>query len=640
MFQVDYDFSEKIFSRRAFVIGGLQFFGLSVLAGRLAWLQIAQGKQYKTLSDKNRINIKILAPSRGQIVDRFGVPLAINTENYRVLVIPEQTQDIENSLKVLQEFVFVEESDIERVLKESKKSSKFIPLTIKEDLTWDEVARIEVNLPDLPGLFIDVGERRTYPYGQATAHVVGYVRDVAKEDLEDNDPMLRIPGFKIGKTGVEKVFDDEIRGEAGAVEVEVNVVGREVRELRRQNAVRGDRVTLTLDGELQRYTQEVLSQHRSASAIVMDAITGAIYSMASHPSFDPENFVRGLSREKWEAMMDDPGLPQTNKVIAGLYPPGSTFKMVTALAGLEAGVISKYTTAFCPGYYKLGRDKFHCWKKEGHGTVNLDSALAESCDVYFYKMSTDVGMEKIADMSRRFGLGATLDFEITGEKPGLITDKHWKRETFGKPWYPGETIVSSIGQGDIRTTPLQLAVMTARMVNGGYAVKPWVTGYVGNRSITQSTLERVAVSEEHLKAVLKGMDMVVNSPRGTAYASRITNPEWKMGGKTGTAQVRRITKEQRLLGVRNEDLPWEQRHHALFVGYAPVESPRYVCSVVVEHGVGGSKAAAPLAQALLERVQQRNPAATKMQPEFNEITDATAQPASIVTNKNFLGEWE
>lgn len=640
MFQVDYDFNEKIFSRRAFVIGGLQFFGLSVLAGRLAWLQIAQGKQYKTLSDKNRINIKILPPSRGQVVDRFGVPLAINTENYRVLLIPEQTPDIEESLKSLQEFVFVDEQDIARVLKDSKKSSKFIPLTVKEDLTWEEVARVEVNLPDLPGLFIDVGERRTYPYGPATAHVVGYVRDVAKEDLEDNDPLLRIPGFKIGKTGVEKVFDDEIRGEAGAVEVEVNVVGREVRELRRQNSVSGDRVTLTIDGELQRFTQEVLSQHKSASAVVMDAMTGAIYSMASHPAFDPEIFVRGLSQERWEAMMDDPGLPQINKAIAGVYPPGSTFKMITALAGLEAGVINKYTTTFCPGHYELGRDRFHCWKKQGHGRVNLDSAMAESCDVYFYKMATDVGIDKIAEMARRFGLGSTLDFELTGEKAGLITDKQWKRERFGEPWYPGETIVSSIGQGGIKTTPLQLAVMTARLVNGGYAVKPWMTGYVGNKSLIRGATEKVDVSEAHLKTVLKGMDMAVNHPKGTAYASRIRNKELKMGGKTGTAQVRRITREQRLLGVKNEDLPWKQRHHALFVGYAPVEKPRYVCSVVVEHGVGGSKAAAPIAQALLERVQKRDPAATKMQPEFNEITDVMAQPASIDTSKTLLGGWD
>ncbi len=611
------DYSEKSFSRRAFFIGGLQLFGLTILGVRLAWLQIVQGGRYKTLSDKNRINIRMLAPSRGDIVDRFGVPLAVNTQNYRVLIIPEQVDDLEGALRALQKIIHIEENDVRRVIKNSSRSAKFIPLKIKEDLTWEEVAKIEVNLPDLPGLSIDVGDIRTYPYRGATAHIVGYVRAVSQKDLaNNNDPILKLPDFKIGKTGIEKIYDLDLRGKAGALEVEVNVIGREVRELKRKDALAGNRITLTIDGELQRFTQDILSRHKSASAVIMDAHSGAIYAMASHPSFDPNMFVRGLSQETWQTMLDDPALPQTNKAIAGQYPPASTFKMITALAGLKAGVINKRTKVFCSGSYEYGSDKFHCWKKHGHGNVDLFSALAESCDVYFYKMATEVGIDAIADMARRFGLGDRLGFELNGEAAGLITDKAWKRKRFGKRWYAGETIVSSIGQGGMRATPLQLAVMTARMVNGGKAVKPWITGYSGDEFLGNEGWSDMGISKADLKLVMRGMDMVVNDKNGTAYKSRIEEESWQMGGKTGTAQVQRITKTQRKLGVKNEDLPWKQRHHALFVGYAPISNPRYVCSVVVEHGVGGSSAAAPLAKELLKQVQMRDPAITQMQPEL------------------------
>lgn len=611
------EYSERIFSRRAFVIGGLQVLGLCILGGRLAWLQVAQGKRYKMLSDKNRINIKMLAPLRGQIVDRFGVPLAVNIENYRIMIVREQVDDLETALRALQKIVYIDEDDIARVIHETSRTAKFIPLPVKENLTWEEVARIEVRLPDLPGVFIDKGYIRSYPYLDSTAHVVGYVRRVSQKDLEgnDDDPLLRLPGFKIGKTGIERVYDEALRGKAGASEVEVNVIGREVRELKRKNATQGERVTLTIDGELQRFTQEILARHRSASAVIMDAHNGAVYAMASHPAFDPNTFVRGLSNDEWAQIRDDIANPQTNKAIAGQYPPGSTFKMITALAGLEAGVITKNTTVFCPGHYELGRDKFHCWKKSGHGRVDLDMALAQSCDTYFYKMATDVGIDKIAEMARRFGLGEQLGIELAEEKPGLIPDKKWKLGRMGRKWQPGETIVASIGQGYILTTPLQLAVMTARLVNGGFEVKPWITGYKGDTFLGKQKGETLGISDVYLNLVRKGMNMVVNDTRGTAHGSRIKIAGQEMAGKTGTAQVRRITKEQRLAGVKNEDLPWEQRHHALFVGYAPADNPRYVCAVVVEHGVGGSSAAAPLAKELLEHVQSRDPARTQMQPE-------------------------
>ncbi|MCK5374399.1 MAG: penicillin-binding protein 2, partial [Alphaproteobacteria bacterium] len=442
-------------------------------------------------------------------------------------------------------------------------------------------------------------------------------------DLEADDPVLRLPGFRIGKTGIEKVYDKKMRGKPGAAEVEVNVVGREVRELKRKEALYGKRVTLTIDGELQRITQETLSVHKSASAVIMDAYSGAIYAMASHPSFDPNMFVCGLTTEEWGAITEDSTHPQTNKAISGQYPPGSTFKMITALAGLETGVINRNTIVRCSGHYKYGKSRYHCWKYAGHGNMNLETALQESCDVYFYKLATEIGIDAIADMARRFGFGSRLGLELGQEKPGLIPDIAWKKKTRGRPWYPGETIISSIGQGHILSTPLQLAVMTARLVNGGLAVKPWMTGYVGDQYLGHDNWDSLDVNPKHLELVCRGMERVVNSIKGTAHASRISTEGMEMGGKTGTSQVQRITAEQRRLGIKNKDLPWKQRHHALFVGYAPIGDPRYVCSVVVEHGVGGSLAAAPLAKILLEQTQLRDPASTLLQPDILKENEAS-----------------
>lgn len=604
----------KLFTRRAFVIGGMQASILAVLGGRLAYLQVSQGNRYKTLADRNRINLKMLAPARGQIVDRFGVPLAVNSQNFRVLVIPEQTSNLEKSLRSLQGVIDVEEKDITRAMKESKKLPKFAPIEIKDNLTWDQVAKIEVNLPDLPGLSTDVGEIRNYPFGAATSHLIGYVGAVDKSEIE-SDPILSLPGFKIGKTGIEKRFDTELRGQAGASEVEVNVIGREVRELKRIESGQGKRVTLSVDGELQRFAQARLATEQSASAVVMDAHTGAVYALASHPSFDPNDFTRGIPAELWEELLANPAHPLTNKAIAGQYPPASTFKMITALAGLSTGKIYPGRTVYCPGHYDLGSTRFHCWKKGGHGTVDVYRALQYSCDTYFYQIGSEAGIEKIAETARLFGLGEKTDFDLPQERSGLVPDKDWKRANMAEQWHPGETIVASIGQGYLLATPLQLATMTARLVNGGYAVKPWVTGYAGDVSHMKESWPKMNIPDDQLEIVKKGMELVVNDQRGTAYGSRIKEPGYEMAGKTGTAQVRRITKEQRRAGVKNEDLAWSSRHHALFVGYAPYTNPRYVAAVVVEHGVGGSKTAAPIVKDLLLEVQLRDPAKTPIKLE-------------------------
>lgn len=611
----------ETFTRRAFVIGAGQGLILAVLGGRLAYLQIAQGAQYKTMAENNRINVKLLAPSRGQIVDRFGVPLALNNQDFRVVLIPEQTDDMKKALEKLSTMIHLDERQIQKALNLAKKSTKFTPIEVRDNLTWDEVATIEVNLTDLPGISTEVGEIRTYPFGDATAHMIGYVGSVAKGEVTE-DPLLKLPGFRIGKTGIEKSLDNELRGSAGTAEMEVNVLGREVRQLKNNPPVPGKRITLTIDADLQFNMQERLVETKSASAVVMDVNNGAVYALCSFPSFDPNHFTRGISAERWEELLADPAYPLTNKAIAGQYPPGSTFKMVTALAALEAGVISEHTTTFCPGHYDLGRDKFHCWKQGGHGTLNLVQALAQSCDTYFYKLAVDLGIDRIAAMARKLGMGDKLGFELSEERPGLMPDKNWKLGQYGESWQPGETIVASIGQGYILSTPLQLAVMTSRLVNGGYAVKPWIVGYTGDKPGGQPQWPKIDINPKYLALVREGMAAVVNHERGTAHGSRLKAPdiaELKMGGKTGTAQVKRITKQERALGIKNETLPWRYRHHALFVGYAPLDNPRYACAVVIEHGGGGSAAAAPVARDLLTLTLQRDPGARAIKPPGNQV---------------------
>lgn len=601
--------SVKSYTRRALFISALQLVLLSVLGGRLAWLQIVKGEKYHTLSEKNRIDLKMLAPSRGNIVDRTGKKLVVNDDNFRVVVVPEQAKDLEATLWKLADYITLDERIIRKILRQSKKQARYLPLEVKDQLTWKEVAAIEVNLPDFAGVSVEVGDIRQYQMAEAFAHVTGYVGVVNKSELASGDRVLRLPGFRIGKDGLEKYYDHEMRGKAGQAQVEVNVVGREVRELSRVPPMVGKEITLSLDAELQLHTYERLSKEISASAVVMDVHSGAIYSMASFPSFDPNLFTRGLPLDVWEEWRTNPGHPLSNKAISGQYPPGSTFKMITALAGLQTGHINHRETQHCSGHYDMGRDRFHCWKRSGHGNMNLVNALGQSCDTYFYKYSTEIGIDKIADVAQQFGLGHKCGIGLPAERPGLVPNKDWKYGRFGTRWQPGETIVASIGQGYLLSTPLQLAVMTSRMVNGGYAVEPWLTGLVGQEMRHLTKWEKMNVQPWHLNVLKQGMENVMMGALGTARAAQIENPAFAFAGKTGTSQVRRISAAQRLSGISQAELDWKHRHHALFVGYAPYKNPRYACAVVVEHGESGSAAAAPVARDLLLMAQKINPAA-------------------------------
>jgi len=597
----------RLLTRRAAVLGGIKLAGLSALVGRLYYLQVVESARYTMLAEENRISLRLVAPSRGAIVDRFGTPLAVNQQNYRVVVVAERTRNVQDTLDKISKIVPLTDGDRRRVMRELHRRRRFVPVTVRENLTWEQVATIEMNTPDLPGVAIEVGEIRHYPHADATAHILGYVGAVSESEL-NGDPVLSLPGFRIGKAGIEKFHEKALRGTAGTSQLEVNAVGRVIRELSRDEGQPGREVQLTIDVGLQRFMQERLSQETSASAVVMDVHTGGIYGLCSHPSYDPNQFTMGINAELWEELLSNPATPLNNKAVAGQYPPGSTFKPVVALAALESGLISRNHTVFCPGHMDLGDHRFHCWKKGGHGTVDTVGALRHSCDVFFYDVARRIGIDRIAEMAHRFGMGQPTGLDLPHERAGLIPSVEWKKGALGKSWSPGESLIASIGQGYVLSTPLQLAAMTARLANGGYAVKPHLTKQIKALSSEQVIWPTLGVKKENLDLVMRGMFEVTNAPNGTAYRSRITEPGFEMAGKTGSAQVRRITMAERSTGVKkNEDLPWRERDHALFIAFAPVDAPRYACSVFVEHGGGGSLVAAPIARDILLECQKRDP---------------------------------
>ena len=602
----------KIFSRRSIVLFGGKTVLLSGLVGRMYYLQIIEGEKYKTLADENRISLKLIAPKRGRILDRFGRPMAVNQQNYRVLLIPENTKDVDFSLMQLGKVIPISSHDVQRVKREIKRRRRFLPVIIRENMVWEDVARIEVNAAEMPGITIDVGETRFYPDGTQAASVLGYVSGVSEKDLT-GDPLLELPGFRIGKAGMEKVHDLALRGKSGTTQVEVNAFGRQIRELERREGLPGAETWLTIDMELQKFVTKRLGDE-AASAVVMDIHTGEVLTLASTPTFDPNAFNRGLSQAEWKALASNPRSPLNNKAIAGQYSPGSTFKMVVALAALEKGVVTANSKFFCTGELELGDSTFHCWERRGHGSMDMLSAITQSCDVYFYEIAKRTGIDRISAMARRLGMGQILDIELAGEKKGLMPTRAWKKKAKRVSWQQGETLLAGIGQGFILTTPLQLAVMTARLANGGKAVKPHLTKQVVPFDVADPVVpeipefKSIGIHPPHLNMIKKAMGAVSNSPYGTAYRSRIKEPGFQLAGKTGTVQVRRITKAERETGVKkNKDLEWRERDHALFVGYAPLKNPRYAVSVVVEHGGGGSSIAAPIAKDILMEVQRRDP---------------------------------
>ncbi len=599
----------RVFARRALVVGVGQLAAFGALGVRLHHLQIRDAPQFALHAEDNRVSQRLLTPARGRIFDRGGGALADNVPVYRVWIVREQARDVEAVLRALAGLIHLPEAAAAEIVAQAHARAAFVPIPVRGDLSWDEVARVAVHAPDLPGIMLDAGLVRRYPHGPEFAHVLGYVGPVNERELqESDDALLRVPDLRIGKSGIERRYDTALRGRAGLMQMEVNAVGREIRELRRRPGTGGQDVELTIDDDLQRYAHRRLASELSASAVVMDVLTGEVLAMVSVPSFEPRAFANGVSHAQWNEWRDDPRAPLVNKATAGQYPPGSTFKMMTALAALELGIIDSDTRFYCPGFLSMGRSRFHCWRAGGHGALAVTQGLAQSCDVFFYEAGKRVGIDNLASMARLFGLGGPTGIDLPNEQKGLMPTRAWKEQAFDEPWQPGETVVCSIGQGYVSATPLQLAVMTARIANGGFAVTPWLVRRPLGDGAAVSPAPRLPVSPSSIALVKQGMFEVVNGQRGTARQQKLLSEIDQMAGKTGTSQVKRITPAERAAGLhKRKDKPWRDRHHALFVAFAPFAAPRYAVSVVVEHGGSGSAAAAPIARDLMQKTLDLDP---------------------------------
>jgi penicillin-binding protein 2 len=600
------------FSRRSLGMSGGMAVVFAVLAGRLYQLQIKNGDQYRTQAEENRVNQRLIAPPRGRILDRFGVELANNRRNYRVLLVAEQaTEGVEEALDTISKVIYLSDAQKKRVLHDLQMNKKFVPVPVAENLSWEEFARINMHLPYLAGVQPDVGQTRSYPYGAELAHILGYVAAVSPEDLKDNDdPLMNLPGARIGKRGIEKAFDEKVRGTAGVSRVEVNAYGRIIRELSRDPGVPGEDVWLTIDRDLQQFTDQRLG-NESTACVVLDAQSGDVLALSSTPGYDPNLFNVGITPDEWQALTTDDHKPLMNKALSGAYPPGSTFKPAMALAAVQNGL--KDLRVVCTGAMTLGNHQFHCWNHHGHGSVDLARGIAQSCDVFFYEVARRLGIDKMEAAARSVGFGADTGIEIPGENAGFIPSAAWKQARFGIPWQMGETLVTGIGQGYVLATPIQLATVAARIASGR-AVIPRIVHTVGSVTQPRPLPDPLPFSDDAFAAVRAGMDAVCNGG-GTAASWRITEPGMEMAGKTGTAQVRVITKQERLTGVRsNGSLPWNLRDHALFIAYAPVTAPRYALSIIMEHGATGAHPHVQMARDILRFAQQRDP--LKLRPAY------------------------
>ena len=606
--------------RRALLLGGLQAGLLGLIGGKLYQLQSVETEKYRGLAEANRLSTRPLMPTRGLIFDRTGRVLAANRSNFRLLMTAERPRTLAGSRLVevvldrLGQLVAISERDRGRLMEQIRQARGLVPVEVRENLTWDEMARIEFNVPDLPGVSVGLGQTREYFSAELTSHIVGYVGRVSAEDLANGEEEagLELPDMRIGKRGIEKSADKALRGKPGFIQVEVDAAGRVMRELDHAEGEPGANVLLTIDSELQRFVAERIGD-QSASAVVMDVITGDVLAMVSVPGFDSNAFARGITHPEWQRLLADPKKPLVNKAAQGVYPPGSTYKIVTALAALESGALALSDRIFCGGSIDLpGKDqKKHCWiYPGGHGWLNVTEALQHSCDVFFYEAAKRAGVGQIVQAATKLGFGKRTDVGLPEESPGLLPTPGWMLERTGQPWTIGNTYNLGIGQGDMLATPLQLAVMAARVANGGYTVKPRLIALTADarKAIgSQSEAPSLVFRAENLTAVRDGMGLVVNSPGGTAFAARIVEQGMAMAGKTGTSQVKRMTEGERDRRVSQEQLPWNLRHHALFCAYAPVDDPRYACAVVVEHGIGGSRTAAPVARDILVQVQRIDP---------------------------------
>lgn len=587
-------------SRRTLILSGAGIGIFGILSTRLYQLQVLRSEDYTALSENNRFNYNIIVPSRGRILDRSGNVLALNRQDYRVELIAEQVTDINLTLDKIAEVVVLSDPTRERIKKDVKKHAKFVPVLVEDHLSWEAFSALNIRAPEIPGVVPKVGEGRSYPYNGIFCHVLGEVGKAKPVDIEnDKDPLLRQPTFRIGQSGVEKGAEPRLRGKAGRLKVEVNAVGRIVREWPEANnrSKAGEDVYLTIDAPLQEHAAEQFGED-SGGTVVIDVHTGEVRTLLSMPYYDGNRMVSGISREELALMNSDPKTPFNNKAVRGVYPPASTFKMTVMLAALETGQVNPKERVICTGHTKVGNKKFHCWRRRGHGPVDLMQSLQYSCDVYYYEMAHRIGIDTVHDVAIRLGLGQSYDLGIQTRASGLIPNREWKQKNRRDGWRLGDSLNAFIGQGYVLSTPLQLAVMTARLANGKKAIRPHV---IIDENIPE--FANMNFDPAHLDIVRESMRQVCMVPGGTAYRDFPLGPSGvDMAGKTGTGQVTGISASERATGViRNQDKEWRFRDHSIFVGYAPFEAPRFAVGTIVEHGGSGSGRAADISRSILQK---------------------------------------
>ena len=622
------DFSVKkihTINRRMFIIGAAKFIIFSGIIVRLFSLQIKDNKKYSTLSDKNRLREWRLPPIRGEFLDYFDNVIAGNNRVYELHVIPEQVEDFRYLIVRLKEILNLTNNQFEKIIKQKNQQKPWETLIVSKNLTWEQFSKVNHYLYDLVGAKPVISVSRNYPYDESYTHVLGYVSEASENDILNNQSIKDnlVPGLKVGKTGLEKSFEDQLIGTNGIQRYEVNAYGKRINQVDQIDGLKGNTIKLTLDTEIQKKSAELL-RGMAGSINVMDIYTGDIIAMQSSPSFDPNLFIFGISQDDWQLIRNNPLKPLVNKSLSGLYSPGSTFKPMVALSALENNIITKNFKVNCTGKTEMYGQTYHCWKEKGHGVVNLKEAMKQSCDTYFYEIARKLGVDRLKETSIKFGLGdKVLDKTFNNEKKGLVPDTKWKKNNLGKGWVLGETLITGIGQGYIQTTPLQLCLMTAQLANGGFKIYPKITinekdktaieikglmeeGQDFLKSFGNDQYTKLFDKKENIELIRNSMFASTNEIRGTSYSSRIEDPKYQFAGKTGTSQVKRITEAERELDLATKDIDYKNRDHALFIAFGPFKNPRYALSIVIEHGGSGSSVAAPLAKELFKLIIDRH----------------------------------
>ena len=629
----------KVINRRMFILSAAKILVFSGIVARLFFLQINENKKYLTLSDKNRLREWRLPPVRGDFLDYFGKVIAGNTEVYQLHVIPEEVSNFKTLIVRLKEILGLSNNEYLKIIRKKNNQKPWETLIISENLSWEQFSKLNLYLHELDGAKPVLSISRNYPYKENYTHVLGYVSRASISDINENKAIKQnyVPGLRVGKIGLEKTFEKDLIGVNGVQRYEVNAYGKRINQLDHIDGVKGKNITLTIDTEVQKLANDLL-KGKSGSISVMDIYTGELVALHSSPSFDPNLFFHGISNKDWKEIRENPLKPLINKTITGLYSPGSTIKPIVALSALENDVISPNLTIECTGKTELYGQTYHCWKEKGHGFMKLRNAIKQSCDTYFYEVARRLGVDRLNLTAKKFGLGnKVLDGIFLDEKVGLVPSTKWKKDTLGRGWVLGETLITGIGQGYIQTTPIQLCLMTAQLANGGFKIYPKIT--VSEKIETLDTIknkisEKISEREkdqlgiikasekffkpkideyqplfrnqENVKFVLEAMFASTNELYGTSYSSRYDDKKYQFAGKTGTAQIKKITEEQRKLDLKTSEIPYEERDHALYVAYGPYKNPRYAVSIIVEHGGSGSVTAAPIAKKLFKLIIDRH----------------------------------